>query len=83
MRQPYLLNQVEFCHVLHDPMAFWMDSFLQGVPNIATFDMQSNCSSKYKMHIRFMLQKLHAFHISSLIYKQEDHFVRKMLTWLH
>jgi len=81
--QHYLLNQAEFFHIIYDPVVVWMDSFLQGVPNIVAFGIQLNCNSKYKLPIIFLLQILHAFFVSSFSYKQEYHFVEQMLTWLH
>jgi hypothetical protein len=71
------------CNKYANTVTVWMDPFLQGVPNIATFDMQSNCTSKYKLSIKFLLQKFHYFRTLSFSCKQEDHFVDQMLTWQH
>lgn len=75
-----LLNQVEFCHILQDPVAVRMDSFHRGVPNFESFDILIICSSKYKL---FMEPFLYYFHTFSNNYLQNDTIVNPFLIRIH
>jgi hypothetical protein len=78
-----LLSQLENFHVFHDLVAAWMEKVSSGVPNIATFGMPLNCSSKFELSIRFLLYLSCFFCVLSINCIQEVLIVSQMLSWLH
>jgi hypothetical protein len=80
-QQPCLLNQVELCHVLQDPIATWMESSISRVPNVAYFSMTSICSCEYGLYMEFLLHMLCSFHAFNFM--QEGMSINQFLVWLH
>jgi hypothetical protein len=76
-------HQLEFCHIIYDPVAVYMESVFPEVQNFAAFGIKANCSCKYGLPIHFLLQTSQFFYIFLFTCKEEDHLVSQMLSWLH
>jgi hypothetical protein len=81
--QPSLLMQPEFCHVIHDPIAIYMESICSEVSCIRDFSMQASCSCKYQLLIDCLLHLLHILWVFLKSYLQKVIFINQMLLWLH
>jgi hypothetical protein len=66
----------------HDPVVVWLEYFLQEVQNIATFCVQPNFSSRFKLPIHSLLQKISYFFIHSSSIKQ-GMLSNPLFAWLH
>jgi len=77
-----LLHRMEFCHSLQDPVAIYMESVFTKASSVVAFSMQTKYGGEYKLYIIFLLQTSQFFCILSFNCK-EDHFLRKMITWMH
>ena len=49
-------HQLEFCHIIYDPVAVYMESLFPEVQNFVAFGIKANCSYKYGFPIHFLLQ---------------------------
>jgi hypothetical protein len=76
-------HQLEFCHIIYDPVVVYMESVFSKVQNFASFGIKANCSCKYGLPIHFLLQTSQFLYIFLFTSKEEDHLVSQMLSWLH
>jgi hypothetical protein len=74
-QQLCFLHQLDMYDDLQYPTATYMEIVFSWVPNIVEFNMQSYCSSKYKLPIKFLFQKLHYLCTLSFSCKQEEYVV--------
>jgi hypothetical protein len=49
-------RQLEFCHIIYDPVVVYMESVFPEVQNFATFGIKANYNCKYGLPIHFLLQ---------------------------
>jgi len=74
-----ILNQLEFSHILHDPIANWMGFYFPRSLDIAVLSVQSICSFKCELAMKFLLQ----MYFCIFLCIQEVHVISEMILWLH